>query len=688
MVAFKVGTVLLLLLLCTCMCTSTADLRTYDVLVYSANSAGVGAAVAASSNGKYRVAVMEPLKMIGGMGAAGGVALMNQGCGLAGVTGLAKNWSLLCGQYYYGTPRMVTFPSMNVSAYAFWQLLNSSGSVDTSVGCRAVNVTKDGSCLTKVDFLCDDDNQLVTIQAKYMIDASYDGDLMTMAGGIDYTSGRESREVFNESLAGVSLLPWNLENFAAANLSINPYFPNGTLLKYIDEDPLQPVGTGDDKVMAFQYFPCLSPTDGNKVPFYPPPGYNPDDFTLLLRQIQGLVANGKYPDGPPLGYFGGIQCYDNIVEQVTGNRDCLFCCGTGPVDADQPNLNHGWANANYTRKQEIEQQHRYYLQGSLYFMANDPRVPNGTRQSAQGYGYCKDEYKDFGNWPPQLYVRISNRLQGMSTLTQNNIVNPRVKPDGVSMGCWEFDQHTESRHVIVDPKDPTNKTKILTNEGFFRASLGTESLHCEDPRADCTSGGNWYDVPFGVMVPKRGQASNLLIPVVISASSVAYASTRIENMFMDLGTAAGVAVVQLMEKASQTSSNDSGCGLAVQDTNITAVQDVLVNVYGQRVHGPPTPQPSPSHEHGYTVVGAGSDVWNGNYSFTRMYTDERPIFEKDEDSTRKLYSWNHTWRLAIEGHEIFYVSPQTPDDNPPLNGWKVANGTAPAPSLIMRNGTQ
>jgi len=102
------------------------SVEVYDVLVYGANSAGVGAAVTAASHGKYKVKVVEPLLMIGGMGAAGGVALMNQGCGLAGVTGLAKNWSLLCGEGYYAddVPHMVTFPSMKVSEIAFWKLLN------------------------------------------------------------------------------------------------------------------------------------------------------------------------------------------------------------------------------------------------------------------------------------------------------------------------------------------------------------------------------------------------------------------------------------------------------------------------------------------------------------------------------------------------------------------------------------
>jgi hypothetical protein len=392
----------------------------YDVLVYGANAAGIGAAVTASANGTYTVKVVEPLHMIGGMAAAGGVSLMNQGgCGL---TGLSAKWNQLVGKYYGlddGMP-FPPFPRMEESELAFWELLNSSSTIDTSLGCHVVHVelpTKDG-CIGQVDFSCDDDkshqhqqNTLLKIKASYIIDASYDGDIMVMAG-VDHTSGREPRSKYNESLAGVQIKEWsNLESFARQNISINPFGKNGKLLKYISPDPLQPAGSGDDKLMAFQYFACLSTTPGNRVPFYPPKGYNPDDFKLLLRQTQAAMNHGgKYAKGPPLSYFGDVQCYDPVVQNITGNRDCCFCCGSAPVNTDQPGLNQGWASSDYETRQEIADQYKYYLQGSLYFMANDPRMPEFTRMDTRRYGYCKDEYKDFNNFPPQLYVRISNRV--------------------------------------------------------------------------------------------------------------------------------------------------------------------------------------------------------------------------------------------------------------------------------------
>jgi hypothetical protein len=169
-------------------------------MVYSANAAGVGAAVTAAAHGKFKVVVLEPLQMIGGMAAAGGVALMNQGgCGL---TGLSRNWSMLCGEYYYGTPQLMTpvhapFPSMNVSEMAFWKLLRSVDSITVKTGCRAVAVTKPSgsgsgiapSCLSEVQYLCNGDTEALTIRASYMIDASHVEVFQILSGSPRYGLG-------------------------------------------------------------------------------------------------------------------------------------------------------------------------------------------------------------------------------------------------------------------------------------------------------------------------------------------------------------------------------------------------------------------------------------------------------------------------------------------------------------------
>lgn len=564
-----------------------------DVLVYTANPAGIGASIAAADGGKNSVLLMEPLLMLGGMGAAGGVGLMNQGCGNDGISGLGRAWGFLNGAYYQPGPNppLNLFPDPSVMEHSFWVQLNQTKGIDVRLGCRLLNVTRgSGACLSQAAFACGETRtpptpSIVTVMASIFIDASYDGDVMAGAGGIDYAWGRESSSEFNESLAGVQLLDESNESFDKQNLTIVATFPNGTLLPGITSDPLLPVGSADDRLMAFSYFPCVTSNASNSIPYPRPVGYNPDDFTLLLRQIEGVVANGKYPNGPDLSYFSESHYYS-----TPGNDKLLLCCGVGPVNCDEPDLNHGWATANYTQRQAIAERHKYYLLGSLYFMATDDRVPNFTRYAVGRWGLCADQYTDSGYWPPQIYVRTSNRLRGEFLITQNNIVSPRNKQDGVSMACWEFDQHTMSRHAIPDPNNGSQL--IAVNEGYMRNDLAT-ALPCSHPDAQCTASGNWYDVPFGVMLPKRGQASNLLVPVAISSTSIAYSSTRIEGMYMDLGTAAGVAAALALDTARGGPASSpmvrGACpAFQIQDTNVTAVQAILVNTFQQRVHGPAT----------------------------------------------------------------------------------------------------
>jgi len=445
-------------------------------------------------------------------------------------------------------------------------MLNAT-TVDVRLGCRLSGVVHSDAVLSSTTFLCASDTIELNVTARYIIDASYDGEIMTGTGSIDTAHGREASSVFNESLAGANYMDDPNESFDKQNLSLSATFANGELIPGISPQAPPPAGSGDDRLMAFSYFPCVTDNTSNSVPFYPPPEYNPDDYTLLQRQIDGVIANGHYPNGPDLSYFSEWHAYNSMEPPFSPSNKLLLCCGRGPVNCDEPDLNHGYATATFAERQRIQAAHKRYLLGSLYYMANDARSPNYTRYAIGRWGLCADEYKDSGFWPPQIYVRISNRLQGDYIMTQNNITNPRVKPDSVSMAAWEFDQHTMARYAVPDPNNASRL--IAMNEGYMRASLPPDAQH---------PGGeeNWYDVPFSVMVPKRGQANNLLVPVAISASSIAYSSTRIESMFSDLGTAAGVAAALALRT-----------GNAVQDSNITLVQEILVNKYKQKIHGPP-----------------------------------------------------------------------------------------------------
>ena len=580
-----------------------SETATVDVLVYSANPAGIAAAMAvvmtptshdtsnhaSPQSQSPSVLLLEPLTMIGGMGAAGGVGLMNQGAGDAGATGLARVWGLLNGKAYGQPNTLNLFPAPSVMAASFLQMLNST-TVVTRLGCRLTSVARatTSSCVANADFLCDNDTASLHVTASYFIDASYDGDIMVRAGGIDFAAGREARSDFNESLAGVSLLDEPNESFDKQNLTVDAVRSDGKgLIPGISAEPLPPVGSGDDRLMAFSYFACVTSNTSNSVPYPKPPGYDPDDFVLLQRTIDAAVVSGKYPQGPDLSFFSESAVY-KIPKEVSADPKLLLCCGVSPVNCDQPDLNRGYARATYEQRMAMQQAHRYYLQGSLYYMANDPRVPSYTRYAIGRWGLCKDEYADHGYWPPQIYVRISNRLRGEVLLTQNNLANPRSKNDSVSVGCWEFDQHTMSRRAVPDPRNASRL--VALNEGYMRHALTEPFLSCSHPNATCNDhmqGSNWYDVPFGVMLPKRGQASNLLVPVAISSTSIAYSSTRIENMYMDLGTAAGVAVALALAGRDAVKPSEDTCPpIALQDTHVATVQEILTTVFKQRIHGP------------------------------------------------------------------------------------------------------
>jgi hypothetical protein len=143
------------------------------------------------------------------------------------------------------------------------------------------------------------------------------------------------------------------------------------------------------------------------------------------------MANGMYPNGPDLSYFSEFHQYDTNL-----STKLLLCCGKGPVNCDEPGLNAGWASANHSERLRIAAAHKRYLLGSLYYMANDPRVPNYTQYAVGRWGLCRDEYAAFDNWPPQLYIRISNRLRGDTILTQVRLAWLQLTSAAVVQYTW------------------------------------------------------------------------------------------------------------------------------------------------------------------------------------------------------------------------------------------------------------
>ena len=517
----------------------------YDVVVYGSSPAGIAAAVAAGHLG-LRVALYEPLEMIGGMGAAGNLALHDGGVE-AERTGLARNFSLLAGAHYklpHGT--QVPQPESFVSEATFYQMLSAARVSTIKLGC-VLTSAEASTAVESVRLTC----ERAPVRAKVFIDASYDADLVVALNGtVPYTWGREANTTYNESLAGARVPGWHGVH---APRHVNALRDDGTLLKYVSNlTELAPPGAADDALMAFQHRLCIS-ADADRVPWPRPAGYEPADFLLLQRALE---ADGgasdfftKLPPPRMQGYPGPRKKY-------------TLCCGISVGATDQPRLNKGWAAASWAQRRQLVAAHSYFELGSFYYLANDPRVPAAVRRRFGSYGLCADEFAAFGHVPPQLYVRASNRLVGERVLTQASLARPRRKPDGIAVGDWPFDQHMTGKYAV--PVEGRPGAYEVTLEGNYWPPV-------------TPTGGNWYDVPYWAMLPAKGRGTNLLVPVCLSASAVAFSSARIENMLMSVGTAAGVAAAQLVD----------GSAASVHDVDVARVQQVLVHTFGQRVHGPP-----------------------------------------------------------------------------------------------------
>ena len=206
-------------------------------------------------------------------------------------------------------------------------------------------------------------------------------------------------------------------------------------------------------------------------------------------------------------------------------------------------MNHSYPEASYEERAEIIQAHKDYTLGLLWFMGNDERVPKQLRDQMLALGLPKDEYVEYGHWTPQLYIREARRMVGEYVATQANCDNIATVDDGVGMAAYTMDSHNCQRVVIV--KD--GKT-MVKHEGNVEIS-----------------GGLPYDVSYRCLTPKREECDNLLVPVCLSASHIAYGSIRMEPVFMLLGQSAAKAACLAIDG-----------GVKVQEVDVKEIQRMYV----------------------------------------------------------------------------------------------------------------
>jgi hypothetical protein len=542
----------------------------YDVLVYGASSAGVAAAITASANGTRSVALVEPLPLAGGMLSAGGLYLHDQldpRYSHFFVSGIAREWADRVRAAYGSTADVLT-PDAFVSQATVDAMLAARPSISVLTDCALLGVERAGAAISSLSVDC----RPSPISAAVFVDASYAGDLL-VAAGVPHAVGREAAAAYGESLAGVlglgggdgeDAFPWPVPATA----------PGGGLLPGVSPTALPPAGAADGLLMAFGHRACVTTDAATRVPFPPPLGYNRSDHALLAEVLAAAARAGGR--APALSDFVGLIPYDAAVA-AAGRHKFMLCCGAWPVNGDAVTLNVGYVSAasrSPAARRAADAAHTRYLLGALHFLASDAAVPAATRADAARYGLCGDEWAagEPPHWPPQLYVREGARLVNDAVLTQASLVIPRGKPDGIAVGAWYWDKHVVTR--VADAQGHA------ANEGHFRAPTawaGRASGWCHERADRCqNASAEWYDVPLSALLPRRRDATNLVVPVALAASGVAFSSARIESMLMGTGAAAGM-VARLAVAA----------GGAVQDVAAEAVQALLVGEVGAVVHGPP-----------------------------------------------------------------------------------------------------
>lgn len=342
---------------------------------------------------------------------------------------------------------------------------------------------------------------------KMFIDATYEGDLMASAG-VDYHVGRESMAAYGEKWNGVQTgVLHHRHHFGAVPRPISPYWtpgdPSSGVLPRISTEHPGEYGQADNKVQAYCFRMCLTQVPENRVPFEKPAGYDPKQYELLVRIFEA-------------GWRETFHKFDPIPNRKTDTNN------HGPFSTDNIGRNWDYPEADYQRRREIIQEHETYQKGWLYFIANDPRVPADVRTEMAKWGLAKDEFTGTGNWPHQIYVREARRMKGKFVMTENELLKRRPVPEPVGMGSYGMDSHNIQRYITPEG--------YVQNEGDIGVS---------------TNGP--YQIAYGSLVPRPGQAENLLVPVCVSSSHIAYGSIRMEPVFMILGQSAATAAAMAID---------------------------------------------------------------------------------------------------------------------------------------------
>jgi hypothetical protein len=517
--------------------------ESYDVVVYGGTSAGVIAAVQAKKMG-LSAAIVGPDLHLGGL-TSGGLGWTDSG-NKAVIGGLARDFYHRVWRHYqdesawrwqkrseYGNQGQGT-PAIDGKQKTMWifEPHVAEAVFDQLVSEYKIPVHRD-QWLDRTDGVNKRRGKIETIrmlsglqvQGRVFIDATYEGDLMA-AAGVEYHVGRESRSHYGEQWNGVQVGTLHHgHHFGKVNRPISPYVivgdPSSGLLPRISPDPPGKYGAADHRVQAYCFRMCLTNDPRNRISFSRPIGYDRKQYELLTRILEA-------------GWREGFKKFDPIPNHKTDTNN------HGPFSTDNIGFNYDYPEASYDRRREIVAEHERYQQGLMYFLANDPDVPTDVRRMFSQWGLAADEFPDNGNWPHQIYVREARRMIGLHVMTENELLKKRPTPQSIGMGSYAMDSHNVQRYV--------------TPEGYVQ-NEGDIGVSTRGP----------YQVSLGSILPKKRQCQNLLVPICVSSSHIAFGSIRMEPVFMILGQSAATVAGLALE-----------AGLAVQDVSYEKLRARLI----------------------------------------------------------------------------------------------------------------
>lgn len=581
-------------LVCACSISKGDIKKEVDICIYGGTSAGVIAAYTAKQSGKS-VLLIEPGKHLGGM-TSGGLGYTDIGNKYV-VQGLARDFYRKLGQHYGKLEQWIFEPS--VAENIFNEYITKAD-VDVWFSKRIIDVQKEGIRISQIMIEdTKDRNSKHTIRAKQFIDCSYEGDLMAKSG-VSYTIGREDNSLYNETYNGVQLM--NGHQFPDG---IDPYVIPGNkasgLLWGISENTIRTNGKGDAKVQAYNYRIVLTNRPDNRIPIAKPDNYDSAKYELLIRLKEKQLWNS----------LNDIFIWNMMPNDKTdiNNR--------GGFSTDLIGMNWNYPEASYEERNQIRKAHEDYTKGLLYFIGHDTRIPERIRKEMLSWGYPKDEFRDNANWSPQLYIRESRRMIGETVMTQQHCQGKEVCNDIIGWAAYTMDSHNCSRHVV---------NGMVKNEGNVEVG-----------------GFPPYPISYKAIVPKRTEANNLLVPVCLSASHIAYGSIRMEPVFMVLSQAAAIAACIAIDDE-----------VSIQDINIKQMQEQLRS---NPMSDGRTPEILIDNDDKQFVKTTGK--WSFNYDTYRSYGLN---FFVDDSKGKEFKAIRYTPQITVEDdYNIYTYFPKLPD---------------------------